>query len=164
MLSGSTTIESPLPNERFYSVLNSFLDRFGDARRAPRKLAKGLVLQTEVQIRSAAPIVIGECLSAQSRGFSAKEVLDASPQLSTVYVTANALGTALGDGVRGKGLGLYRDRTGRFLRSRTNAALAASRLSDDELTALAADLGFDDAAALIDAIDAPPDVTHDPLS
>jgi hypothetical protein len=143
----------PLPRERACNVINSFEDRLGTARRAARRIAKGVCMKTEVALHSVAGIVIGKCLAGQAEGFTAREVLDDCPTLAGAYRTANALGTMMGAGVRGKGLGLHRASTERFARCRDNAALAASRLSDDELSALAADLGFADAEALIDAID-----------
>jgi hypothetical protein len=110
-------------------------------------------LKTDTVIRTAAGIVIDECLAGQSEGFTASALLERCPTLAAAYHAPNVIGTALGEGVRGKGLGLHRDLQGRFSRCRDNAALAASRLSDDELSDLAADLGLADAEALIDAID-----------
>jgi hypothetical protein len=134
-------------------VINSFDDRLGTARRAARRTAKGVGLKTDATIRTAAGVVIDECLVGHSEGFTARVLLERCPTLAAAYRTPNVIGTMLGDGIRGKGLGLHRDSKGRFSRCRDNAALAASRLSDDELSDLAADLGFAHAEELIDAID-----------
>ena len=72
--------------------------------------------------------------------------------LAANYTDANALGTAMGGGVRGHGLGLHRDRDGSFLRCRDNAALAAEHLEDAEIDDLAAEIGSRDADGLADAI------------
>jgi hypothetical protein len=128
-------------------------DRFANARRASRVPVKGMVMKTNSMMRLAAASVIRECLDGQSGGFSTREVFESRTEFVTSYRTANALGTALGDGVRGKGMGLHRDLNGKFLRCRDNAALAATNLTDDEFAALAFELELPDPDALADLID-----------
>lgn len=127
--------------------------RLGDARRAPRGPARGTIMKTKAAIRRAAPAVIRKCLDGRAGGFSTQEVFDAVPEFASSYRTSNALGTALGDGVRGSGLGLHRDAEGTFRRCRDNAALAAAALDDDEFAALADELGLAGPEALAEAID-----------
>lgn len=110
-------------------------------------------MATKEMIRLAAAPVIEACLDGQAGGFGARKIFEAVPEFAARYETANVLGTALGDGVRGSGLGLHRDADGKFRRCRDNAALAAAVLGDDEFAALAAGLGFRDADGLADAID-----------
>ena len=86
--------------------------------------------------------MIRECLTGNPKGFTARRVFDQVPAFGAGYTDANALGTALGDGVRGKGLGLHRDEAGEFRRCRDNAALAAAELTDEEFLALASSLGI----------------------
>ena len=97
--------------------------------------------------------MIRECLTSNPRGFTARQVLDQASALGKSYTDSNALGTARGDGVRGKGLGLFRDAAGEFRRCRDNAALAAAELTDEEFLALANSMEYSTADALADAID-----------
>jgi hypothetical protein len=110
-------------------------------------------MRTRSLTHHASPHIIRLCLDGQAGGFSTREVFGGIPEFATSYKTCNSLGTALGDGVRGRGLGLHRDRSGRFLRCRDNAALAAAALGDAEFEALARELGYDGPDELGDAID-----------
>ena len=132
-------------------MINSFRSRLGDARRAPKQAAKDTKTTTKETIRLAAASVIEACLDGQAGGFGARKIFEAVPEFAARYDTANVLGTALGDGVRGSGLGLHRDAEGKFRRCRDNGA-AAAELREDEIDDLAAELGFRDADGLADAI------------
>jgi hypothetical protein len=141
---------------------NSVNQRFPSACRAVHVAAKKMVMKTDSMTRMAAATVIRKCLDGQPDGFSTREVFDSTTDFVTSYRTANALGTALGDGVRGKGMGLHRDQNGKFRRCRDNAALAASNLTDDKLAALAVELGLPDPDALADLIDRLPAAPNEP--
>ena len=133
-------------------MVSAFRDKLSDVQRAPKRVSRTSLMGTKSLIHNAAPVVIRECLTGNPKGFTARRVLDQVPALAAIYTDANALGTALGDGVRGKGLGLHRDGAGDFRRCRDNAALAAAKLNDDKFAALAAELvGVPD--GLADAID-----------
>ena len=92
-------------------------------------------MKTKSLIRKAAESVVRECLDGQPGGFSTRQVFDRVAEFATSYKSPNALGTALGEGVRGSGLGLHRDEAGNFRRCRDNAALAVAELSDAERAA-----------------------------
>ena len=137
-------------------MIDSFRSRLGDARRAPKRAAKDATMTTKGMIRLAAAPVIEACLDGQAGGFGARKIFEAAPEFAARYNTANVLGTALGDGVRGSGLGLHRDEAGEFRRCRANAALAAAELTDEEFLALASSLGYPTGDALTDAINCLP--------
>ena len=120
---------------------SGFRDLLGPARRAP-KGAHRQGLKTKAMITHAARAVVRECLKDARGGFTAKEIFVQVPVFAASYTDANALGTALGEGVRGRGLGLHRDRDDSFLRCRENATLAAEHLEDAEIDDLTAELGF----------------------
>jgi hypothetical protein len=117
---------------------------------------------TKSLIHDAAPVVIRECLAGNANGFTARQIFDQVPAFGAIYKDANALGTALGEGVRGKGIGMHRDRDGSFLRCGDNAALAAAKLSDDEFAALAVELGFSSPDELVNAINQLPPAPPNP--
>jgi hypothetical protein len=110
-------------------------------------------MKTKSMVRKAAKVVIRRCLDGQPGGFDTREIFEAVAEFAASYRTPNALGTALGDGVRGSGLGLHRDQAGQFARCRDHAALAAAELGDDEFAALAQELGYGGPDELADAID-----------
>ena len=110
-------------------------------------------MKTKAILRKAAESVVRKCLDGQPGGFSTREIFDQVAEFATSYKCSNAIGTALGDGVRGSGLGLHRDETGNFRRCRDNAALALAELSDAERELLARQLTFSGTNGLIDAID-----------
>ena len=134
-------------------MVNAFRDKLSDVRRAPKGAFRTSLAGTKSLIHDAAPVVIRECLIGNTKGFTARQVFNQVPAFGAIYTDANALGTALGDGVRGKGLGLHRDEAGEFRRCRDNAALAAAELTDEEFLALANSLGYPTVDALTDAID-----------
>jgi hypothetical protein len=127
--------------------------KFLNVHRAPKGVAKSSRGGTKALIRGAAPVVISECLNGTGDGFTPRAIFDQVPRFAASYTSANALATALGAGVRGRGLGLHRDPAGRFLRCRENAALAAAELGDGEFAALVRGLGYDGPDELGDAID-----------
>ena len=134
-------------------MISDFESVFDDVRRAPRRPARGAVMKTKAILRKAAESVVRKCLDGQPGGFSTREIFDQVAEFATSYKCSNAIGTALGDGVRGSGLGLHRDETGNFRRCRDNAALALAELSDAERELLARQLTFSGTNGLIDAID-----------
>ncbi len=134
-------------------MTNAFRDKLSDVQRAPKGVSRISLAGTKFLIHNSAPVVIRECLLGNLRGFTARQVFEQVRAFGAIYTDANALGTALGDGVRGKGLGLYRDEAGEFRRCRDNGGLAAAELTDDEFLALAISLGYPTADALADAID-----------
>ena len=134
-------------------MVSAFRDKLSDVRRAPKGAFRTSLAWTKSLIHDAAPVVIRECLIGNTKGFTARQVFNQVPAFGAIYTDANALGTALGDGVRGKGLGLHRDEAGEFRRCRDNAALAAAELTDEEFLALANSLGYPTVDALTDAID-----------
>lgn len=134
-------------------MVNAFRDKLSDVRRAPKGAFRTSLAGTKSLIHDAAPVVIRECLIGNTKRFTARQVFNQVPAFGAIYTDANALGTALGDGVRGKGLGLHRDEAGEFRRCRDNAALAAAELTDEEFLALANSLGYPTVDALTDAID-----------
>lgn len=119
-------------------------------------------MKTNSMMRLAATFVLSKCLDGRPGGFTTREVFDGVPEFANSYRSPNALGTALGNGVRGKGMGLHRDLNGKFLRCRDNAALAATNLTDDEFAALAVELGLPDPDALADLIDRLPAAPNEP--
>ena len=137
-------------------MVSAFRDKLSNVQRAPKRRSRTSLAGTKSLIHNAAPVVIRECLTGNSKGFTARRVFDQVPAFGASYTDANALGTALGDGVRGKGLGLHRDEAGEFRRCRDNAALAAAELTDEEFLALASSLGYPTVDALTDAIDCLP--------
>lgn len=105
--------------------------------------------------------VVGRCLSRKD--FTASEAWQAIPELRVSHRVANAVATALGAGVGGKGgLQLWRGEDGLFAAVRQNAVLAAHRLDEAELSDLAHELGLPDLEALARAILALPSVKPDP--
>ena len=134
-------------------MVSAFRDKLSDVRRAPKGAFRTSLAGTKSLIHDAAPVVIRECLIGNTKGFTARQVFNQVPAFGAIYTDANALGTALGDGVRGKGLGLHRDEAGEFRRCRDNAALAAAELTDEEFLVLANSLGYPTVDALTDAID-----------
>lgn len=145
-------------------MASSFRHKLINVQRAPKRMSKTTRGGgTRSLIRAAAPVVIRECLAGNVNGFTARQVFDQVPAFAAIYADANALGTALGQGVRGKGLGLHRDGADDFLRCRDNAVLAAAELSDEEFAALAAVLGFSSPDELADAIDRLPSALPDPF-
>ena len=122
---------------------------------APNSHTKAKNTATQLKAK-AAPAVIQECLDqTQTNGFTAREIYKAVPEIKAAYATPNALGTCLGTGIKGTGMGLHTKR-GTFARCRENAALAASCISDEEFTALASGLGYDSPEALAAALAALP--------
>ena len=118
---------------------------------APNSYTKAKNTATQLK-KKAARAVIEECLDqSQPSGFTTREIYEAVPEIKEAYATPNALGTCLGTGIKGTGMGLHTKR-GTFARCRENAALAASYLSDEEFTALASDLGYDSPEALVEAL------------
>ena len=140
---------------------SGFRDLLGPARRAPKSVHRQ-GLKTKAMITHAARAVVRECLKDARGGFTAKEIFVQVPVLAASYTDANALGTALGEGVRGRGLGLHRDRDGSFLRCRDNATLAAEHLEDAEIDDLTAELGFRGADGLAEAINQLPSAQAGP--
>ena len=134
-------------------MISDFDSVFDDVRRAPRRPAREAVMKTKALIRKAAESVVRKCLDGQPGGFSTREIFDQVAEFSGSYTSPNALGTALGDGVRGSGLGLHRDEAGKFRRCRDNAALALTALGAAERELLARELSFSETRDLFDAID-----------
>ena len=134
-------------------MISDFESMFDDVRRAPRRPARGTVMKTKFIIHKAAESVVRKCLDGQPGGFSTREVFDQVAEFATSYKSPNAIGTAMGEGVRGSGLGLHRDETGNFRRCRDNAALALAELSDAERELLATELTFSGTDKLLEAID-----------
>ena len=77
------------------------------------------------------------------------------PEIKEAYATPNALGTCLGTGIKGTGMGLH-TKQGTFARCRENAALAASCLSDEAFGNLAVELNYEEPEGLAEAIAALP--------
>jgi hypothetical protein len=121
-------------------------------------------MRTKDMIRKAAGSIVRRCLQDQPGGFTAQQILEDTAALAAYYHSPNALRTALGAGVRGTGLGLHRDRQGAYLRCRENGAVALleAELSEEELAALATELGFADLDGLVEAIDRLPPASPDP--
>ena len=72
-------------------------------------------------------------------------------EIKAAYETSNVVGTCLGTGIKGTGMGLHSAK-GAFIRCQENAVLAASCLSDEEFAALAEEAGFDSPEALVEAL------------
>ena len=84
-------------------MVSAFRDKLSDVQRAPKRGSRTSLAGTKSLIHNAAPVVIRECLTGNPKGFTARRVFDQVPAFGASYTDANALGTALGDGVRGKG-------------------------------------------------------------
>lgn len=117
----------------------------------------GKAIYTATQLKAkVAPAVIKECFDQnQTDGFTTRDIYEAVSEIRTAYATTNALGTVLGTGIKGTGMGLH-SKQGAFARCQENAALAAGCLSDQEFAALAEQLGHDGPEGLAKAIAALP--------
>ncbi len=64
---------------------------------------------TATQLKAkAAPAVIKECLdTTKTGGFTTRDIFEAVPEVKAAYETPNALGTCLGTGIKGTGMGLH---------------------------------------------------------
>jgi len=124
---------------------------------APNSHTKAKNTATQLKAK-VAPAVIQECLDqTQTNGFTAREIYKAVPEIKAAYKNPNALGTSLGTGIKGTGMGLHR-KNGAFARCRENAVLAANCLSDDAFSQLASDLGYNSQDELAEAIAALPTI------
>ena len=122
---------------------------------APNSHNKAKNTATQLK-KKAARAVIEECLDqSQPSGFTTREIYEAVPEIKEAYATPNALGTCLGTGIKGTGMGLHTKR-GTFARCRENATLAASCLSDEEFGNLAVELDYEEPEGLAEAIAALP--------
>ena len=100
--------------------------------------------------------VITECLDqTQTNGFTTRDIFEAVAEIKAAYESPNALGTCLGAGIKGTGMGLH-GKAGAFARCRENAALAASCLSDEAFGNLAVELDYEEPEGLAEAIAALP--------
>jgi hypothetical protein len=116
-------------------------DFLGDAEPAPRGVGgKARIMSLDALLGLACPAVLSKCLDGAD--FSAAQIREAVPQIAQAYTNANVLGMALGDGVHGIGLHLWRGPRGFFRASRENAALAAKRMKPGELEAAARKRGL----------------------
>ena len=125
------------------------------SKAAPNSHSKAKYTAEQLKAK-VAPAVIKACLDqTQTNGFTTHEIYEAVPEIKAAYKTPNALGTALGSGVKETGMGLH-SKNGAFARCQENAVLATTCLSDEEFTALASDLGYDSPEALAAALAALP--------
>ncbi len=135
------------------STFRSLLPSVSKAPASQHSKAKFTATQLKAKV---APEVIEECLNTtKTSGFTTRDIFEAVPEIKTAYQTPNALGTALGTGIKGTGMGLH-GKGGAFARCRENASLAASCLADEAFGKLAADLGYDEPEGLAEAIAALP--------
>jgi hypothetical protein len=104
--------------------------------------------------------VLTRCLRQQA--FSAQAVWQAIPELRDKHRVPNAVAATLGAGIHGQGLQLWRGPDGAFAPCKQNAALAARRLSEAQLRAVAQELGLPDLEALARAILALPSIRPAP--
>jgi hypothetical protein len=126
-------------------------DYLGDAEPAPRgDGGKARIMSLDALLGLACPEVLAKCLDGAD--FSAAQIREAVPQIAQAYANANVLGTALGDGVRGSGLRLWRGPRGLFRACRENAVLAAKRMKPGELDAAARKRGLAGIQELAQAI------------
>jgi hypothetical protein len=122
---------------------------------APRGTGSKLrIMSTDALINLACPVVLAKCLDRAD--FTASQIREAVPQIATAYEHSNWLATALGSGAKGKGLRLWRGKAGEFRACLENAALAAKRLTPEQLEKLAAARGLDGIEALAEEIKALP--------
>ena len=125
------------------------------SKAAPNSHNKAIYTATELKAL-AARAVIEACLDqTQTNGFTTREIYEAVPEIKAAYASPNALGTALGSGVKETGMGLH-GKGGAFARCRDNATLAAGCLSDKAFSQLATDLGYNSPNELAEAIAALP--------
>jgi hypothetical protein len=121
----------------------------------------GKAIYTATQLKAkVAPAVIEECLkTAKTSGFTTRDIFEAVPEIKAAYDTPNALGTCLGTGIKGTGMGLHSAKGGTFARCQENAVLAAGCLmTDEDFEALAGKLGFENAEALAEAMTSLPTI------
>jgi hypothetical protein len=146
--SAESASSPPRPPDR------SIHDFLGDEEPAPRgeggKGGKGRGMGIEALLALACPTVLDTCLAGAD--FPAAGIRQAVAAIAAVYTNANVLGTALGDGVHGIGLHLWRGRRGLFRACRENAVLAAKRMKVEELEALARKRGLAGIQELAQAI------------
>ena len=135
------------------STFRSLLPSVSKAPANQHTKAKFTATQLKAKV---APTVIKECLdTTKTSGFTTREIYEAVPEIKEAYATPNALGTCLGTGIKGTGMGLHTKR-GTFARCRENAALAASCLSDEAFGNLAVELDYEEPEGLAEAIAALP--------
>jgi hypothetical protein len=104
----------------------------------------------EALLSLACPAVLEKCLDGSD--FTAAEIRQAVPALAEAYANANLPGTALGDGVHGLGLHLWRGRRRVFRACRENAVLAAKCMKPGGFEAVARKRGLAGVRELAQAI------------
>ena len=136
--------------------MSSFRSLLPSVSKAPaNQHSKAKYTATQLKAK-VAPAVIKECLDqTQTNGFTTRAIYEAVPEIKAAYASPNALGTALGSGVKETGMGLH-SKNGAFARCRENAVLAAGCLSDQQFEALAEELGHDGPEGLAQAMNALP--------
>jgi hypothetical protein len=131
--------------------LDGIHDLLGDDEPAPPgEGGKDRIMSIEALLSLACPAVLEKCLDGAD--FTAAEIRQAVPALTEAYARVNLPGTALGDGVHGIGLHLWRGRRSVFRACRENAVLAAKRMKPGELEAAARKRGLAGVQELVQAI------------
>ena len=121
----------------------------------PSSKCKNTTAQLKAKV---ACTVIEECLDqTNTNGFTSRTIFESVAEIKAAYKNPNALGTSLGTGIKGTGMGLHRKNSA-FARCRENAVLAANCLSDDAFSQLASDLGYNSQDELAEAIAALPTI------
>jgi hypothetical protein len=151
---------TPGPSDRLdcsHRGLDGIHDLLGDDEPAPRgEGGKDRIMSIEALLNLACPAVLEKCLDGAD--FDAAQIRQEVTPIKEVYANANVVGTALGDGVHGIGLRLWRGRRGLFRACRENAVLAAKRMKPEELEALARTRGLAGIQELAQAIQRLPSV------
>ena len=132
--------------------MSSFRSLLPSVSKAPaNQYSKAKYTATQLKAK-VAPAVIKECLdTTKTSSFTTRDIFEAVAEIKAAYESPNALGTCLGSGVKGTGMGLHSAK-GAFARCQENAVLAASCLSDEAFAALAKELGYDSSEALAEAL------------
>ena len=138
-----------MPSDHFNDLLAEFpLPPPAASRRT------AAILGAETIIHLAAQFILRLFVAGDSSDFSAEDVRRNVPEFREAYAKANIIGTFLGRGVHGKGLGLARGARGRLLVSYDNACRVVHHLEQAEINHVADAVGMsvDELAAAIEAL------------
>lgn len=137
---------------------NDFLDQFGDIEPAPKQERHGRILNARTLVVELAKGTLA--LVVRHEPVSPNAIKAVRPVLAAAYTKAySVLPSYLGGGRNNDGLRLWRGPGDKaYSTSRENGALALRKLVKFhvDLEAVAAELGFEDAAALAAAVAALP--------
>ena len=135
------------------TAINSLIDKFPLPSPAPDRRSAA-ILSAETIVRLAARFILRLIVAGEVGEFSAEDVRQNVPEFTEAYDRANIVGTMLGRGVHGKGLGLARGAGGRFLMSHENACRVVHRLDQEDIDATveAMEITTDELTAAIKAL------------